>query len=629
MGDKIAYRFTDIHLDAFYKYQSDIDQACHAGDGHAGFFGSETTNCDSPRSLVNATFAWIKENLRDSIDFVIWTGDSARHDSDEEIPRTEKEVVGLNEMLVDKFVEVFGKLGNINDTDPTNDFVVPIIPNFGNNDILPHNIFAPGPNKWTRMYTSIWNRFIPEEQRHSFERGGWFFVEVIPKQLAVFSLNTLYFFDSNAAVDGCTEKSEPGYEQMEWLRIQLQFLRERGMKAILTGHVPPARTESKISWDETCWQKYTLWMHQYRDVVISSIYGHMNIDHFMLQDFHDVKDKSLNRKMSGLGRGALEDRVTLKSSASYLTELRSEWAHLPYPATAKICAPKDRKGLDDRSIVYRTKKGFQEATKRKEKGDKLLEKLGGRWGERYSLSLVSASVIPNAFPSLRVFDYNITGLTHTAVPIDTSLDTVHDQDGTEVLDGVFARDDRDLRKGSKRSKKAKKPKKPKFVIPNPPSKSAPPGPAYSPQTLSLLGYTQYYANLTEINEEFANKASASSTDSLWPKASDNGEPKVSTANFKYKIEYDTRNDKIFGLKDLTVPSYINLAARIGHYKPRQEDVIGDVSTHPPTNVETSKKKQKKHKKHKKRKGTNKIWFEFVKRAFVGSKSDEELHEEFG
>ena len=526
-------------------------------------------------------------------------------------------------MLVDKFVEVFGKPDNINDTDPTNDFVVPIVPNFGNNDILPHNIFPPGPNEWTKKYLSVWNNFIPEEQRHSFERGGWFSVEVIPKQLAVFSLNTLYFFDSNAAVDGCTEKSEPGYEQMEWLRIQLHFLRKRGMKAMMIGHVPPARTESKISWDETCWQKYTLWMHQYRDVVIGSVYGHMNIDHFMLQDFREVNDKSMNGKTASIARIAMEDDITLKSSVNYLTELRTAWSHLPDPIKLKEYTSRAQEWLHRKGIMQRTRRGSEEADKRKGKGDKLLEKMDGRWCERYSLSLVSASVIPEAFPGLRVFEYNITGLMDPAAPIYTTPDTVHDQDGTELLDDIFPPDETKLRK---ERRKGKKPRKPKFITPDPPSKSAPPGPAYSPQTLSLLGYTQYYANLTRINNEILDKDSASLVNSPRRNPSHGSKPEMPIENFEYEIEYDTRKDKVYGLKDLTVRSYIDLAARIGRYKPQEDNIIEDISIREQTPVEISKKK---YKKHKKRKGSNKVWFAFVKRAFVGSKDDEELHEEFG
>ena len=51
----------------------------------------------------------------DSVDFVVWTGDNARRDNDKEIPRTGKEIVDFNEMLVTKFAEVFGK-DDTNDT---------------------------------------------------------------------------------------------------------------------------------------------------------------------------------------------------------------------------------------------------------------------------------------------------------------------------------------------------------------------------------------------------------------------------------------------------------------------------------------------------------------------------------
>jgi endopolyphosphatase len=116
-----------------------------------------------------------------------------------------------------------------------------------------------------------------------------------------------YFFSSNSGVDGCANKHEPGYEHMEWLRIQLQILRDRGMKAILMGHVPPARVDSKESWDETCWQKYTLWQRQFRDVIVGGLYGHMNIDHFMLQDFDEIsKDADKGRMASGSSFGKLK-----------------------------------------------------------------------------------------------------------------------------------------------------------------------------------------------------------------------------------------------------------------------------------------------------------------------------------
>jgi len=651
---------SDFHPDQFYKAYASTEAfaACHRGDGPAGVFGAETTDCDSPISHINATFKWIQDNLKDAVDFVIWTGDSARHDSDEQTPRTEQQVVELNELLVHKFTEVFGKDDNINDTDPTNDFTIPIVPNFGNNDIMPHNIFTPGPNKWTRKYTSVWKKFIPEAQRHSFERGGWFSVEVIPQRLAVFSLNTLYFFDSNTAVDGCAAKSEPGYEQMEWLRIQLQFLRQRGMKAILMGHVPPARTESKQSWDETCWQKYTLWMRQYRDVVVGSVYGHMNIDHFLLQDFVDIRKKTLKGHAQSMSRMALDDELTIQSSADYLTELRSDWSQLPDPPKLKS---KSAYGLGSvQNMIDGLRKGKKP---KKSKEDKFLDKIGGQWGERYSLSLISPSVVPNYFPTMRVVEYNISGLEAGTFEGWLNQKLRQDEGGsysTRAKEGGQEEHPETLGKKKKKSKGKKKkhhkPKKPAFVMPKPPSKSAPPGPAYSPQTFSWLGYTQYYANLTRINNDFTEDGNDLS-DEGWHDGKHSGKkPKEKSKKhhnkFKYEVEYDTRNDSVFGLQDLTVRSYLDLAGRIGQYKPAKGDrFLEEIPTEAPSHsvkqetdderdpaschggdlTAQKNKKYKKHhgKKHKHRNAINKVWFTFVNRAYVGTWDKEDLHDQFG
>ena len=580
--------------------------------------------------------------MKGSIDFIIWTGDSARHDNDEEIPRSDEQVMQLNELVVDKFVEVFGKEDNINDTDPTNDLLIPIVPTWGNNDIVPHNILSPGPNKWTKKYLSIWRKFIPEEQRHGFSRGGWFYVEVIPKKLAVFSLNTLYFFDSNTAVDGCAKPSEPGYEQMEWLRIQLQFLRDRGMKAIMTGHVPPARTDSKSSWDETCWQKYTLWMKQYRDVVVGGLYGHMNIDHFMLQDSKDIKKKVLNGKMEDLARVAF-DELTTQSSANYLTELREEWAEIPSPAHGKKNA---MTGIDSINKIVEV---YQKRKHRKSKQEKFFDKIGGRWGERYSVTLVGPSVVPNYFPTLRVFEYSVTGLESITFRATEESETLDTQEASS-LDLDTDLHSTTTRHDNSKSSPRKKPKKPEHPLPSPPSKSSPPGPAYSPQPLTLLSYTQYFANLTRINGDFVSEFTHASMalpdegevdEERWHKGKHSGKkPKKGKEErtyekFEFEVEYDTRTDTVYNLKDLTVRSYIDLASRIGRYKPRADQledyrIEGEVDCVyiDDANVEALKK-GKKHKKHKKMKAINKVWFTFLQRAFVGSKDNAELRNEFG
>jgi len=51
---------------------------------------------------------------------------------------------------------------------------------------------------WAVADGRIWKPFIPEDERHIFERGAHFTREVIPDRLAVISLNTLFWFTSNS-----------------------------------------------------------------------------------------------------------------------------------------------------------------------------------------------------------------------------------------------------------------------------------------------------------------------------------------------------------------------------------------------------------------------------------------------
>lgn len=660
----------DVHPDSFYKAYSSIDSACHSDTGTAGILGAEMSDCDSPITLVNATFQWVKDNLKDEIDFVIWTGDSARHDNDEDIPRTEKEIVDLNRMVVHKFVEVFGKDDNLDDPDPTNDFVVPIVPTFGNNDILPHNIFEPGPNRWTRDYADIWRKFIPEAQRHSFARGGWFFTEVIPNKLAIFSLNTMYFFDSNTAVDGCDSKSETGYEHMEWLRVQLQFMRERGMKAIMTGHVPPARTLGKQSWDETCWQKYSLWMRQYRDVVVSGIFGHMNIDHFMFQDAFGLmyNKRGQLQDLEARERNATDPMLSIQSKAEYLTDLRELWTSIPAPPSGMSYSELAIDTDDEHTLKKDTRRKKSQHDKEKQ----FLKDIGGKWAERFSLSLVSPSVVPNYFPTLRVVEYNITGMENehpamgrsqpAAVEIDVELTNNQEFAPLPVVSVLDVMEQPiQEAKHKKKNKKKKHQPRPPFKVPKPPSSTAAPGPAYSPQPFTLISYTQYFANLTFLNEEFkTSERTVEEYIGTSPSVNQRTRSRVThPQKFTFETEYNTKTDKRYRLADLTVRSYLDLARRISWNirtdtsEDRVLDILpdgrvveagggeagaefGEEADHDDDLHSTRKRKRKKkhHKKKGKKGGKDKdkdrdrdaLWHTFVKRAFVMTKTDEDMED---
>ncbi|OJJ35412.1 hypothetical protein ASPWEDRAFT_507787 [Aspergillus wentii DTO 134E9] len=587
---------TDLHPDPHYVPGTSTDDACHRGHGSTGYFGAEGSECDAPLSLINETFRWIENNLKGKVDFVIWTGDSARHDNDDDIPRTEKEVIQLNEVIAQQFINVFAVDGDVVDkVQPNLGLSIPIIPTIGNNDVMPHNIFEEGPNRWTKELSETWSKFIPEIQRHTFVEGGWFTTEVIPGKLAVISLNTMYFFQSNSAVDGCEDKSEPGYEHMEWLRVQLKLLRGRNMKAILMGHVPPARTGSKKNWYETCWQKYALWKNQYRDVVVGDLYGHMNTDHFMLHDNHEVEIADIGQSdASRSSQDKLPNNISIQGTKEYLDSLRDQWADLPSP-------PSEILSLDSTDDWFREDVATfgddalddPKVQGKKKRMRKFLRKIGGPWAERYCVSLTMSSLVPNYFPSLRVVEYNISGLedTPTWAEVGSSMSISDSSYSDEDAEEEYSHQaDQPLDEEGKKKKK----KKPKFKVPEPPSATSPPGPAYSNQPFTFLGYTQYFANLTRINREYEElSASTSNTDKKHDLLS-------------FEVEYDTKNDDVYKMQDLTVRSFFKLASQIAAGSSNADDISAD-----------GKKKKKKK---------NKFWRTFLSRAYVGFYDDDELND---
>jgi endopolyphosphatase len=516
-----------------------------------------------------------------------------------------------------------------------------------------------------------------------------------------------YFFTSNSAVDGCAKKREPGYEHMEWLRIQLQILRERGMKAILLGHVPPARVDSKESWDETCWQKYTLFGRQFRDVIVGSLYGHMNIDHFMLQDFEHIQKDTENGKMGVIERGSalaneiklLEDgEVTVASASDYLLNLREAWAQLPAPP-AKSNKKSRSKDFDeeeeeeDSVWSWLVSKIWNSSKDRKEERKKYLEKIGGRYAERYAVTHVAPSVVPNYFPTLRVIEYNITGLEHLNVASSPISPPMIDMPAEQLPittadysdDEEYLQDVETARKRKHKGKKdKKKPRKYKFKVPDGPSKSAPPGPAYSPQTLTWTRHVQYFANLTHINNDFlepppdvsesamakrsTNEHSASTIfgfgvsqhgkieNKKWNEGKHKKHqgkrprPEPHPNEFVFEVEYDTKKDR--GFADLTVRRWVEYARKIGssasksaEIEEEEADILEetddmaedeDFEQDENENDEYNMTKGKKHKhkkgkkgKHHKKHKASKEWFTFVKRAFVGTMDPHEIKQLFG
>jgi endopolyphosphatase len=108
---------TDMHLDTFYVEGSSFESNCHRNltvPNGAGKYGSPESGCDSPMALINKTFDYMRENI--AVDFVIWTGDNSRHDTDAK-RKSSDETMLQNQILTDKMHNAFNN--------------VPIIPSIG------------------------------------------------------------------------------------------------------------------------------------------------------------------------------------------------------------------------------------------------------------------------------------------------------------------------------------------------------------------------------------------------------------------------------------------------------------------------------------------------------------------
>ncbi|KAJ7890789.1 Metallo-dependent phosphatase-like protein [Mycena leptocephala] len=240
---------TDMHPDPFYRAKTSEKTACHRKKGKkkkntAGYYGEP--ECDSPFRLTNLTLDFIEKKWASEVDFVIWTGDNARHDSDRKLPRTPNEIYDLNR--------------------PRG---IPVIPSLGNNDVWREclNIMIPGPNSITNEFASIWKAFIPFPYLQIFQRGAYYAVEVVPDSVAVISLNTMYFYDSNKAVGGCEfkDRDDAGNLQFDWLEVQLKGFRARGCK----WHVPP----SPGNYFPECYVRYVELALRFQDTILGHLYG--------------------------------------------------------------------------------------------------------------------------------------------------------------------------------------------------------------------------------------------------------------------------------------------------------------------------------------------------------------------
>ncbi|CEP18215.1 hypothetical protein [Parasitella parasitica] len=259
-GSKLHGKFlhiTDIHIDPLYLEGADPDSYCHKHgkkrSSESGKFGALGTDCDTPQALVDATFKFLKKSVKD-IDFIIYTGDTARHDRDDNNELTQKEIIKSHTTVMKYFQKAY-------DTKH-----VPYIPTIGNNDGFNHNDVKKN-DKIFKKLESIWEP-LNLNLTSTFTKGGYYIQEVIKGKLSIVNLNTMYFFEKNDEVDDCDSSSSAAAIQMKWLTKILQlYSKKKGHQLYLMGHVPPIDDDGSKLYKDQCYKQYMKLLGQYGSTI--------------------------------------------------------------------------------------------------------------------------------------------------------------------------------------------------------------------------------------------------------------------------------------------------------------------------------------------------------------------------
>ncbi|XBW35328.1 hypothetical protein QEN19_000894 [Hanseniaspora menglaensis] len=527
---------TDPHPDPYYKENALIETSCHRGLEKNGLevedefplfeargarkknqmkthkqkiigskFGDPMLGCDSPVELVTNTFKYLEKTFKDDIDFIIWTGDNSRHDNDRQMPRTSFEIMGNNMDLSQRLSLHF------------ND--IPIIPSIGNNDIYPHNLMELGPSLITRQLATIYQEMIPEEQRRLYERFGSFFNVVVPGKLVVLSLNSMFFFKNNPVVDSCMSESDPGYQHLLWLGSVLTQFRALGIKCWIISHVPLIKKNLELS----CFLKINLWIHEYRDVIIGNLMGHMNLDYFNVIKGDELR--SILKQTYSIHQSDINDEEDLFYDMGAAPVNKLAWM---------IKVKNEYKTLSNNLNL--------------KKVDLLQSK--------YHVVNVAGSIIPTFNPAFRVWEYNISDST---VKNNLIMDwKLFFEDLEKEIDSEVHLQSKSSTLETESYLLAKKTLKDK-TIPKKMPQSLPLGPAYNNQFGSPLAFTQYYLDLDKVNKKFSKLI----------KKKGSNEDKIVDEIFDYNVEYTS--DDLLRLADVeandfTVKTYLKMMAGLTRKK---------------------------------------------------------------
>ncbi|EGR30882.1 ser thr protein phosphatase family protein, putative [Ichthyophthirius multifiliis] len=257
---------TDLHFDEKYKEGASANckdpNCCREESSEstekAGYWGY-VGNCDIPFRTIEATIEFIKKNLTETLDFIIWTGDNTNHFIwEQSLEDNLKSTEQITQILQQKLPKI------------------KVFPIMGNHESFPVNNYDFGSQRekyFNQRLSSMWQSWIGKEAAEMFANKG-FYSTFLNEKVKIIAINTQGANNGNFFL--IQNPTDPG-KMLEWMREELIDCEKKGFKAIIIGHIPSNGDVLEL-WS----QVYNSIIYRFADVISGQFFGHTHIDQFVV-----------------------------------------------------------------------------------------------------------------------------------------------------------------------------------------------------------------------------------------------------------------------------------------------------------------------------------------------------------
>ena len=222
-------QITDLHIDLDYEAGCStvcLKPICCRNDSTlkptgklSGKYGTEAA-CDIPMTLFES---FVEDAINRDVDFIIWTGDNAPHDS---WKNTQKEVYKIAREIKAKLDSRFH-----NDS-----YQIPIFYSLGNHEKYPNDDFKDNEDYMLSEMADIFGDYLDEKSNETFKEGGYFSKRYKDTKLRIIGLNCLACDSFNFNLFNSTKYYAK--KMFVWLEQELKDAEDKGDYVFILNHFP-------------------------------------------------------------------------------------------------------------------------------------------------------------------------------------------------------------------------------------------------------------------------------------------------------------------------------------------------------------------------------------------------------